>query len=83
MSDENHPAFVGFCQSCGGINACCVDDADHKRDTAKFCGEIIRRGDTLERKTVGFVRTSARENWCTCNKKKRAVESEQLEATLG
>lgn len=79
MADEAHPAYVGYCKTCGGINACCVDDAAHRKETAKFCAEIVRRGDRLERKTVGYVRTEAFGLWCTCHKKEeKPVKQEAL-----
>jgi hypothetical protein len=37
--------------------AACVDTASHKKDTAKFCADLIRKGHQVERVTCDVVRS--------------------------
>lgn len=77
MADMHIPAYVGICKTCRGLNAAIVDDGTDPKDIARFLADVARRGHTIERKTVGFVRESAGENWCTCHHKPK--HSEQIE----
>lgn len=81
MSAET-PAYVAFCPTCSGMTACTVDDGTDPKEVAKFLAPIIRRGDRIERKTVGFVRSGAG-GWCECKRKRgKGQHAEQVEASL-
>lgn len=75
---ESTPAYVAFCQACSGMSAAVVDDGKDPKGVAKFLGPVMRRGDRVERKTVGFVQTFEGE-WCDCsNGKARPLKGGQL-----
>jgi hypothetical protein len=79
MSAET-PAYVAFCPTCNNMTACTVDDGTDPKGVSKFLAPIIRRGDRIERKTVGYVRAGP--EWCKCERKKKRdkVVAEQLDA---
>ena len=80
MSVET-PAYVAFCRKCDSLVACTVDDGTDPKGVARFLAPIIRRGDRVERKTVGYVRTYAGE-WCKCSRKAHGPKVEHAEAPL-
>ena len=69
MSAET-PAYVGLCKTCGSLNAAMVDDGTDPKGVARFLADIAKRGHTVERKTVGYVRDTAGHTWCECGRKK-------------
>jgi hypothetical protein len=58
MADERRYAYVGI-RPCGCCVAACVD-VDPKR-SAKFTGDLIRRGYTVERHPTEWVRENLRQ----------------------
>lgn len=80
MADAT-PAYVAFCRTCDGMVAVTVDDGKDPKGVSKFLAPIIRRGDRVERKTVGFVHAFDGE-WCKCNPRRRKADAEQVEAAL-
>lgn len=57
MSDENFPCYIARKPDCGCIVMAVVDEPRHAKDTAKEIAKCIRDGLTIERVTVGYVRT--------------------------
>jgi hypothetical protein len=47
--------YVGR-KDCGCVVAACVDNPEHRRDTARFVADIIKDGLTVETMTVKEVR---------------------------
>ncbi len=66
MSNENVPAYIARCPKCNGIVMAAVDDGNDRQALAKDIAQAIRDGYTVERVTVGWVRSHANE-WCTCD----------------
>ena len=59
MKDEDVPALVGICAKCDGVYMVAVDKLDNAelvKENAKEVASILKRGDRVERKTVGWVR---------------------------
>lgn len=44
----NEPIYIGKWPDCGCITAVCVDDPKHRKDTAKFVTDLIKRGQVVE-----------------------------------
>lgn len=52
------PAYIARCRcGCGGLVFVVVDDPEHAADTANEVAKCIKDGYTVERATVGFVRS--------------------------
>jgi hypothetical protein len=51
------PIYIGKWPDCGCVTAACVDDPNHKKDTAKFIANLIKDGRVVERISA--------ENWHT------------------
>lgn len=50
MSDKKSMGFMYIARrACGKVSASCWDDANAKKDTAKFVAGYIKRGDSVER----------------------------------
>lgn len=64
---EKTPAYIVLCPTCGQMIGAHVDDGQHKKDVAKFVGQHIKAGFTVERKTVADARCA---EWCACKKEK-------------
>jgi len=57
--DSGVPALVGICVKCDGVYMVAVDKLDNAelvKENAKEVAKILKRGDRVERKTVGWVR---------------------------
>jgi len=66
MSDEQVPAYIARCRVCGGIIMAAVDDDEVDRGAlAEDVARAIRDGHSVERVTVGWVRSHA-DDWCRC-----------------
>ena len=66
MSNENTPAYIARCPKCNGIVMAAVDNGYDRQALAKDIAQAIRDGYTVERVTVGWVRSHANE-WCMCD----------------
>ena len=44
-----HAIYIGKWPDCGCVTAACVDDPEHKKDTAKFIADLIKDGRVVER----------------------------------
>ena len=51
MSSEPFSIYIGKWPDCGCVTAACVDDPNHKKDTAKFISDLIKDGRIVERIT--------------------------------
>ena len=56
-------AYVAIHKACGQIAEVAVDEPEHAREVAQHVASWIRRGHTVERRTVEDVRTAS---WCEC-----------------
>lgn len=80
MADETVPAYLLRCPTCKGATGVCVDTPAEARDTAKFVASGVRRGDAVERTTVGAVRQMTSDSWCSCARcNRRKTLSPQLD----
>lgn len=78
-SREETPAYIARCKKCSAIVMATVDIPEHAEDVANAIADCVRRGFTIERVTVGYVR----KHWsasCICGK--TGVESTPIQATL-
>lgn len=66
-------------RECGCIVMACVDNPEHRRDTAKEVAQAIREGYVIERVSSDFVR----ENWFCENHKREHVTKQVLERLSG
>ena len=80
MANEEVPAYIGRCK-CGAIKFTTVDKPEYAKENAKEIAKCIRDGLTIERVTVGDVRTM---DWgdCTCSDGKEPA-SENLFPDFG
>jgi len=53
----NEPMSYVARNSCGCVSGLCVDSPEHRRETARFVAEAVRRGQTIERCTTEDVRS--------------------------
>lgn len=61
-------SYVGRCKECEGLIAIIVDDG--KPDVAKFCSDIVMRGDALERHPTSVWNNAVqRGHFDTCPKR--------------
>lgn len=66
------PAYIARCKcGCGAIVFAAVDDPRHADDVARDVAECIRDGYTIERSTVGVVRTEP----FGCQAKKKSLKN--------
>ena len=57
---EKTPAYIARCKcGCGGIVMAAVDVPKYARDVAKEVAAAIRRGESIEHVTVGYVHQAA------------------------
>lgn len=57
--DENHPCYIARCKcGCTGIVVAIVDNPEHKKEIAKEVASCIKDGLSIERVTVGYVRSN-------------------------
>lgn len=76
MSDENAPAYAGFCQGCGHMVSAIVDRPEWKRDVARFCEDTVSDGLRLERVTVGRARVEM--EFCACQPRHPVAVQEEI-----
>lgn len=65
MSNEEVPCYIARCRcGCGALVFASVDEPgqskERRKDTAKAIGDLVRKGYSVERLTVGAVRSA---NW--------------------
>jgi len=46
---DDLPIYIGKWPDCGCVTAACVDEPNHKKDTAKFIADLIKDGRIVER----------------------------------
>lgn len=68
MADEDVPCYVCFAPICRCLIGASVDDGSNPKDVARDVAKWIKNGNWVERKTVGYVRTSKFGH--TCGKKR-------------
>ena len=72
--DEDFPAYIARCKcGCTGIVVAIVDNPKHKKETAKEVASCIKDNFSIERVTVGYVRS----NRFGCLKKKERNEHQR------
>lgn len=58
-NDEDYPAYIARCKcGCNGIVVAIADNPKHKKETAKEVAGCIEDGLSIERVTVGYVRSN-------------------------
>lgn len=79
MSREETPAYIARCKKCNAIVMATVDIPEHAEDVANDIADCVRRGFTIERVTVGYVR----QNWssCTCTQANNRLHADAGEST--
>lgn len=75
--------YVGRCPGCGSVTSAIVIDNMHnedavkwRREVAKFCAQIIRDGDEVEKMSTEQVRESLAR--CKCQKPAKPSKQEVL-----
>lgn len=48
-------AYIGVAP-CGCVFSACVDNPEHAKETAKFCRDVIKDGEHIERVTIEEAR---------------------------
>ena len=60
---------------CGCITMACVDNPEHKRETAKEVAKAIRLGETIDRVTSEYIRTT---DWLCPYHRRKATTKEVM-----
>ncbi len=68
METTDRIAYVARCK-CGGLVMACVDQPEHRKETAKAVADSIRKGYSIERITCEAIRTTERFCMGECTEK--------------